>query len=67
MGACALTRGPVMSPGGIGARERVAAVQALRPLRAVSVRVFHNGMLQPTTQPSCILTQLTNIYTQHTC
>lgn len=33
-----------MSPGGIGARERVAAVQALRPLRAVSVRVFHNGM-----------------------
>ncbi|CAD0198285.1 unnamed protein product [Chrysodeixis includens] len=54
---CALTRGPVMSPGAIGARERVPAVQALRPLRAVSVRMLHSGMLQPTIQPPCILTQ----------
>lgn len=57
---CALTRGPVMSPGAIGARERVPAVQALRPLRTVSVRMFHSGMLQPTIQPPCILTQHLN-------
>lgn len=45
MSARALTRGPVMSPGAIGARQRVATVQALRPLRAVSVRVLHTAVL----------------------
>lgn len=42
-----LTRGSVMSPGAIGARERVPSVEALRSLRVMSIVVLHTAMLQP--------------------
>lgn len=53
-----LTRGPVMSPGAIGAREGMPAVEALRPLRSVPVGVLHNAMLQDTTKRSHYLNEL---------
>lgn len=63
---CALTRGPVMSPGAIGARQRVAAVQALRALRAVAVRVLHSAVLQPQHNLLAFIHNLPLCYTQTT-
>lgn len=40
-----ITRGSVMSPGAIGARERVPAVETLRALGAVSVLVPHTSAM----------------------
>lgn len=39
------TRGPVMSPGAIGARQRVPTIETLRALSTVSIVMFHNSML----------------------
>lgn len=52
-----------MSPGAIGARERMPAVEALRPLRVVSMVVLHNTMLQPQISVFFRLQYYTTLYT----
>lgn len=60
-----LTRGSVMSPGAIGTRERMPAIEALRPLRVVSIVVLHNTMLQPQISVFLRLQYYTKLYTSY--